>query len=114
MAAIGFTNIRRSREAFRCRFMGLARTCKGAGTGYSEASGAAMTLKYPVAMEQAEDGSWSAYTLSPTVMTGLGDSKEAALADLDAAAKFWVSHVKETGQTIPVAGVEVTSIEVAA
>lgn len=73
-----------------------------------------MTVKYPVAVEQSEDGSWCAYTLSPTVMTGLGDSREAALADLESAARFWMLHMKETGQPLPEVGVEVTSIEVAA
>jgi predicted RNase H-like HicB family nuclease len=73
-----------------------------------------MMTRYPVAVEQAADRSWSAYTLSPTVITGLGDTKEAALADLDVAAKFWVSYMKETGQPLPEVAVEVTSIEVAA
>jgi predicted RNase H-like HicB family nuclease len=73
-----------------------------------------MTIKYPVAVEQGGDGSWSAYTLSPTVITGLGNSREAALADLELAAKFWMLHMKETGQPLPEVEVEVTSIEVAA
>jgi predicted RNase H-like HicB family nuclease len=73
-----------------------------------------MTLKYPVAVERSDDGSWSAYTLSPTVITGLGNTRESALVDLEAAAKFWVLHMKETGQELPTADVEVTSIEVAA
>jgi predicted RNase H-like HicB family nuclease len=73
-----------------------------------------MMLKYPVAVERSEDGSWCAYTLSPTVITGLGETREAALVDLEAAAKFWVLHMKETGQVLPVVDVEVTSIEVAA
>jgi len=73
-----------------------------------------MMLKYPVAVERSEDGSWSAYTLSPTVITGLGDTRELALADLESAAKFWVSYMKETGQELPSVDVEVTSIEVAA
>jgi predicted RNase H-like HicB family nuclease len=47
-------------------------------------------------------------------MTGLGDSRESALADLEGAAKFWVEYMKETGQPIPPAEIEVTSIEVAA
>jgi predicted RNase H-like HicB family nuclease len=70
--------------------------------------------RYPVVVEQSPDGSWCAYTLAPTVMTGLGDSRESALADLEGAAKFWVEYMKETGQPIPPAEIEVTSIEVAA
>jgi predicted RNase H-like HicB family nuclease len=73
-----------------------------------------MTIKYPVAVEHAEDGSWSAYTLSPTVITGTGVSRDAALEDLESAAKFWMLHMKETGQAVPEIGVEVTSIEIAA
>jgi len=73
-----------------------------------------MTIKYPVAVEQSQDGSWCAYTLSPTVITGLGDSREAALADMESAAKFWMLHMQETGQVVPDVGVEVMSIEVAA
>jgi predicted RNase H-like HicB family nuclease len=73
-----------------------------------------MTIRYPVAVERAEDGSWSAYTLSPTVMMGTGVSREAALMDLESAARFWMLHMKETGQPVPSVAVEVTSIEVAA
>jgi predicted RNase H-like HicB family nuclease len=73
-----------------------------------------MTMRYPVALEQSADGSWCAYTLSPTLMTGLGESREAALADLATAAKFWIDTMKETGQPIPETEIEVTSIEVAA
>ncbi len=71
-------------------------------------------MTYPVVVERSEDGSWSAYTLSPTVITGLGETREAALADLESAAKFWMMHMKETGQPVPEAAVEVTSIDVAA
>jgi predicted RNase H-like HicB family nuclease len=73
-----------------------------------------MTIKYPVAVERSQDGSWCAYTLSPTVITGLGTSREAALADLESAAKFWMVYMNETGQAVPDVGVEVISMEVAA
>ena len=65
-------------------------------------------------IEQAEDGSWSAYTLAPSFVTGTGASREAALADLRFAMTFWLDFMKETGQIVPAVTAELVTFEVAA
>jgi predicted RNase H-like HicB family nuclease len=47
-------------------------------------------------------------------MTGTGNSREAALADLEAAARFGMAHMQATGQAVPAVGKQVPSIKVAA
>ncbi len=70
--------------------------------------------KFTGILEQAEDGSWSAYTLAPTVATGTGPTKEEALADLRSGLRFWLEYMKETGQPTPPISSEIVSFEVAA
>jgi len=69
---------------------------------------------YTAVLEQGDDGSWSAYTLSPSLIIGTGTTKDAALEDLRAAVAFWLEYMKDTGQPIPVVSTELVSIEVAA
>lgn len=70
--------------------------------------------KFTAVLEQGEDGSWSAYTLDPSLVIGTGSSREAALADLRTATGFWLDHMKETGQPVPATSAEIVSFEVAA
>ena len=70
--------------------------------------------KFTAILEQADDGSWSAYTLTPSLVIGCGESKDAALEDLRGAMAFWLSYMKETGQAIPAVSAELVSFEVAA
>lgn len=70
--------------------------------------------KYTAVLEQGDDGSWSAYTLAPTVAIGVGDSKQSALEDLQSGMTLWLDHMKQTGQTVSVPTMEVVSIEIAA
>jgi predicted RNase H-like HicB family nuclease len=69
---------------------------------------------YTAVLEQGDDGSWSAYTLSPSLIIGTGTTKDAALADLRSAVAFWLEYMKDTGQPVPVVSTELVSIEVAA
>ncbi len=73
-----------------------------------------MTAKFTAILEQAQDGSWSAYTLTPSLVVGSGENRDAALEDLRRAMTFWLSYMKETGQTIPAVSAELVSFEVAA
>jgi predicted RNase H-like HicB family nuclease len=70
--------------------------------------------KFTAVLEQGEDGSWSAYTLTPTVASGVWDTKEEALEDLKAGMVLWLDYMKETGQPVPVSSIEVVTFEVAA
>lgn len=69
---------------------------------------------YTAVLEQGDDGSWSAYTLSPSLIIGTGTSKDEALTDLRTAVAFWLDYMRETGQVVPVVSTELVSIEVAA
>jgi predicted RNase H-like HicB family nuclease len=82
--------------------------------GYPEASEDKVMAKFTAIVEQAEDGSWSAYTVSPTIATGTGATKEAALADLKTGMAFWLEYMKDTAQQVPAGSAEVVSFEVAA
>ena len=73
-----------------------------------------MTTKFTAVLEQSEDGTWSAYTLSPSLVAGSGASREAAVDDLRTAMTCWLEHMKETGQAIPASSSELISFEVAA
>ena len=70
--------------------------------------------KFTAILEQADDGSWSAYTLTPSLVVGSGESKDAALEDLRGAMIFWLGYMKETGQAVPAVSTELVSFEVAA
>jgi predicted RNase H-like HicB family nuclease len=70
--------------------------------------------KFTAVLEQGDDTTWSAYTLSPSLVIGTGTTKEEALADLRSAMSFWIDFMKETGQPIPSNATEVVSFEVAA
>lgn len=70
--------------------------------------------QFTAVLEQGEDKTWSAYTLSPSLVIGTGDSKEAALADLQSAMAFWLEFMKDTGQEVPPSTTELVSFEVAA
>ena len=70
--------------------------------------------KFTVILEQAEDGGWGAYTLSPSVVGGLGGTKEEAIADFMEAMSGWLSYMKETGQEVSIPVTELISVEVAA
>jgi predicted RNase H-like HicB family nuclease len=69
---------------------------------------------FTAVLEQGEDLSWSAYTLNPSLVIGVGSSKDEALADLRVAMTFWLEFMKETGQTVPMSNTEVVKFEVAA
>jgi predicted RNase H-like HicB family nuclease len=69
---------------------------------------------YTAILEEGDDGSWSAYTLSPSLIVGTGATKDAALADLRVAVSFWLDYMRDTGQPVPRVSTEVVSIEVAA
>ncbi len=70
--------------------------------------------KFTAILEQADDGSWSAYTVTPSLVVGCGDSKDAALDDLRMAMLFWLGYMKDTGQVVPTVSTELVSFEVAA
>lgn len=71
-------------------------------------------VKYTAVLEQADDGSWSAYTLSPSLVIGVGSSREEAIEDLRTAMSFWLNHMKESGQQVPHGSMELITFEVAA
>ncbi len=70
--------------------------------------------KFTAILEQAEDGTWSAHTLSPEIVAGTGETREAALGDLRAAMSFWLDYMKDTGQTVRPQTTEIVTFEVAA
>jgi predicted RNase H-like HicB family nuclease len=70
--------------------------------------------KFTAVLEQGDDSTWSAYTLSPSLVIGTGQTREDALADLQTAMALWIEFTKENGQTIPVTVTELVSFEVAA
>jgi predicted RNase H-like HicB family nuclease len=69
---------------------------------------------YTAVLEQGEDGSWSAYTLSPSLIIGAGTTQDAALDDLRVAVAFWLEYMKDTGQPVPAVSTRIVNIEVAA
>ena len=73
-----------------------------------------MMAQFTAVLEQGEDNSWSAYTLNPSLVIGTGDTKAAALADLQVAMGFWLEYMKETGQKVSPTTTEVVTFEVAA
>jgi predicted RNase H-like HicB family nuclease len=73
-----------------------------------------MTAKFTAVLEQGDDNTWSAYTLSPSLVIGTGPSREEALADLRNAMSFWLDFMKETGQPVPLSATELVTFEVAA
>jgi predicted RNase H-like HicB family nuclease len=70
--------------------------------------------QYTAVLEQADDGSWSAYALTPTVAIGVGDSKLSALEYLQSGLTLWLDHRKQTGQTVPVPTAQYVSLEIVA
>ncbi len=70
--------------------------------------------KFTAIVERADDGTWSAYTLSPTLTAGTGDTRESAVSDLRTAMTFWLEYMKDTGQIVPAETSEVITFEVAA
>lgn len=70
--------------------------------------------KFTAVLEHGDDGTWSAYTLSPSVVIGSGESRDAAIDDLRTAMSFWLEFMKETGQVVPPDSAELVSFEVAA
>jgi predicted RNase H-like HicB family nuclease len=70
--------------------------------------------KFTAVLEQGDDGSWSAYTLTPTVASGVGDTKESALEDLKAGMALWLDYMKELGQPVPSSNIDVVAFEVVA
>ncbi len=69
---------------------------------------------YTAVLEQAEDNSWSAYTLAPSLVIGTGSTREDALADLRSAMTVWLQHMRETEQPVSVSPMELVTFEVAA
>ena len=70
--------------------------------------------QFTAVLEQGDDKSWSAYTLSPSLVIGTGETKEAAHADLRTAMEFWLEFMKETGQPASPTTTQLVSFEVAA
>ena len=70
--------------------------------------------RYAVIVEQAEDTTWSAYSVTPAAVAGTGATRDEALEDFRVAMTYWLEHLKETGQAVPSGGPEVVSLEVAA
>ncbi len=70
--------------------------------------------RYTAILEQGDDGSWSAYTLAPSLVIGTGATKDEAVADLKTAMNFWLEFMKDTNQPVPSVSSEIVSFEVAA
>jgi predicted RNase H-like HicB family nuclease len=70
--------------------------------------------KFTVVLEQGEDRGWGAYSLSPSVVAGLGDTKEEAIEDWKEAMRHWLAYMKETNQEVTVPVTELVSVEVTA
>jgi predicted RNase H-like HicB family nuclease len=70
--------------------------------------------QFTAVLEQGDDKSWGAYTLSPSLVIGTGETREAALADLRTAMAIWLEFMKETGQQVPPATPQLVTFEVAA
>ena len=49
---------------------------------------------FTVLIEKAADDGWSAHTTEPEVVGGLGDTREAALADWEEAMGAWLIHTR--------------------
>jgi predicted RNase H-like HicB family nuclease len=73
-----------------------------------------MTTKFTAILEQADDATWSAYSLTPSLVIGTGQTRDEALSDLRTAIAFWMEFMKETGQPIPAPNTELVTVEVAA
>jgi predicted RNase H-like HicB family nuclease len=69
--------------------------------------------KFTAVVEQAEDGTWTAYTVGPTAASGTGLTREEALLDLERGMAFWLGHLRETGQAIPQSSAELVTFEAA-
>jgi predicted RNase H-like HicB family nuclease len=73
-----------------------------------------MMRTFTAVLEQGEDLSWSAYTLSPALVMGTGATKDAALEDLRVAMGLWLEHMKESNQPVLPSTTELVNFEVAA
>jgi predicted RNase H-like HicB family nuclease len=78
------------------------------------ADGVEIVAQFTAVLEQADDHTWSAYTLSPSLVIGTGTTKEEAVADLRSAMAFWIEYMKDTQQAIPGPATELVTFEVAA
>ena len=50
---------------------------------------------FTVSTEKAVDGGWSAHTVEPEVVGGLGDTREAAIRDCEEAMRHWLKYARE-------------------
>ena len=74
-----------------------------------------MTLKFAATVEQAGDGSWTAAIINDEQITlGTGDTREAALLDLQRGVEGLCEYLKSQGIPLPRLDMEVVSIEIAA
>ena len=51
---------------------------------------------FTVFIEKATDGGWSAHTVEPEVVGGLGDTQEVALRDWEEAMRQWLRYQSPT------------------
>ena len=51
---------------------------------------------YEVTFEDTASGGWSAHTVEPEVVGGLGDTLEAALRDWEEAMRHWLKYAQES------------------
>lgn len=59
-------------------------------------------MQITATVEQFNDGSWTATAhIGDELIIGDGDSQEAAIASLRDGLRSWVTHMKETGATLP-------------
>ncbi len=49
---------------------------------------------FTISIEKASDGGWSAHSVEPEVVGGLGETQEAALADWEEAMGAWLVHTR--------------------
>jgi predicted RNase H-like HicB family nuclease len=69
--------------------------------------------RFAVAVEQAEDGGWSAYSdVSGSIIGGLGDTREAAIEDWKVAMTAWLKYMADNGYEVVIPDVELVSVEV--
>ena len=69
---------------------------------------------FTVYLEQGEDGGWSAHCTEPTVVGGLGSTREAAVEEWKEAMGFWLAYKKEKGEEVVLPDTELVQVEVAA
>ncbi len=60
-----------------------------------------MTLRYPIVLEQEEDGSWGAYCPDLLGCAGAGETVDEALAMLEDAKRGWFTSRLAHGHPIP-------------